>query len=373
MKALVIGGTGPTGPYVLQGLLDRGFEVTLLHRGTHEPDDLPPVEHIHADPHFVETLRDAIEGREFDVVIASYGRVKAIAEVFAGRCRQLIAVTGTVSLENSLQPYATRPPGMAVLAREDGPFAGDNGPANIFSAKVVEAERAILDRAADGAFQGTIVRYCSIYGARNLSPREWTVVKRILDGRTHMYVTEGGNEIYSRCAAENAAHLLLLAVDKPDIANGQAYNCGDEDQFSLRQWIDVVAEAMGTELDIRSLPGAIGGATRAELELMPGVASNMLVDTGKARRDLGYADVISAKTATADYVRWLIANPPQPGDYAHFIDRFDYAAEDRLWDAYLGAIAALPADVLRDVPQRAHAHPMPHPKKAQLQRDEAGR
>ena len=33
MKALVVGGTGPTGPIIVQGLLDRGYEVTIYHRG----------------------------------------------------------------------------------------------------------------------------------------------------------------------------------------------------------------------------------------------------------------------------------------------------------------------------------------------------
>lgn len=29
MEALVVRGTGPTGPPVVQGLLDRGYEVTI--------------------------------------------------------------------------------------------------------------------------------------------------------------------------------------------------------------------------------------------------------------------------------------------------------------------------------------------------------
>jgi nucleoside-diphosphate-sugar epimerase len=35
MKALVIGGTGPTGPYVVEGLLQRDYEVTIMHGGFH--------------------------------------------------------------------------------------------------------------------------------------------------------------------------------------------------------------------------------------------------------------------------------------------------------------------------------------------------
>ncbi|MFH1486398.1 MAG: NAD-dependent epimerase/dehydratase family protein, partial [Chloroflexota bacterium] len=53
MKALVIGGTGPTGPYIVEGLLKRGYDVAILHRGTHEIPLPTEVEHIHNDPHFM--------------------------------------------------------------------------------------------------------------------------------------------------------------------------------------------------------------------------------------------------------------------------------------------------------------------------------
>ena len=34
--ALLIGGTGPTGPPIALGLEARGYEVTILHSGNHE-------------------------------------------------------------------------------------------------------------------------------------------------------------------------------------------------------------------------------------------------------------------------------------------------------------------------------------------------
>ena len=49
MKALVIGGTGPTGPFVVEGLINRGYEVAIFHRGTHEIELPESVEHIHGD------------------------------------------------------------------------------------------------------------------------------------------------------------------------------------------------------------------------------------------------------------------------------------------------------------------------------------
>ena len=362
MRVLVIGGTGPTGPHVLNGLLSRGHEVAVLHRGVHEPPDLPHVEHIHADPHFEETLGAAVRGRDFDIVLGMYGRLSITAKVFEGRCRQLVGVTGTAAYENALEPLNIRPGGMRVNAREDGPVAGDNGPAPYFSGKVAEGERAVLRRAAAGAYQATVVRYPKIYGPRNPVPYEWSVIKRVQDGRKKMFVMEGGHEIASRCASQNAAHLLLLTVDKADVANGQIYNCSDEQQFSSRQWIDVVAGILGSEMEIISLPVEIGAASYAELNPMPGQFSHRLVDISKARMQLGYADAIPAREAIANYVQWLIDNPPKPGDYPAFIDPFDYAAEDRLLAAYQAALASIPEGALRQIPRRDHAHSMPHPK-----------
>ena len=72
MKTLVIGGTGPTGPFVVKGLLEQGHDVAILNRGSHESSDLPnSVERIIADPHFEETLTVALSGRSFDQIIAS--------------------------------------------------------------------------------------------------------------------------------------------------------------------------------------------------------------------------------------------------------------------------------------------------------------
>ena len=57
MKALLIGGTGPTGPHIIRGLLDRGYAVTMLNRGSRDSDAIPPeVERLIGDPHFPDTL-----------------------------------------------------------------------------------------------------------------------------------------------------------------------------------------------------------------------------------------------------------------------------------------------------------------------------
>jgi nucleoside-diphosphate-sugar epimerase len=58
--ALVIGGTGPTGPHIVAGLEARGFAVTILHTGRHELAELDHLPHLHGDVRSTEGLTEAL-------------------------------------------------------------------------------------------------------------------------------------------------------------------------------------------------------------------------------------------------------------------------------------------------------------------------
>ena len=180
-----------------------------------------------------------------------------------------------------------------------------------------------------------MVRYAIVYGPRNIVPWEWSVIRRVRDGRRTMILPDGGLGITSRCAARNAAELVLTIVDRPGVADGQAYNGADAEQFTFRQWVDLVAGTLDAELEVVSLPIELAGAAHSALMPMPGIRPHLLLDTSKARRELGLRDVVTAREAMAESVAWLVANPPL-GDLPH--DRFDYAAEDRLIAAYHRAL-----------------------------------
>jgi hypothetical protein len=61
-SALVIGGTGPTGPSLVNGLLAQGVKTAILHTGRHEVDTIPPqVEHIHTNPFKIDELAEALD------------------------------------------------------------------------------------------------------------------------------------------------------------------------------------------------------------------------------------------------------------------------------------------------------------------------
>jgi nucleoside-diphosphate-sugar epimerase len=372
-KALVIGGTGPTGPHIVEGLLRRDYEVVLFHRGTHEVPEMPEVEHIHGDPHFAETIADALAGRTFDIVVATYGRIAAIAEWCVGRCRQLITVGGVPVYRGYLEPHTLQPRGLAILADETAPLASRDADASImgiFSYKVAQAEQAVFDRHRKGAYLGTVFRYPYCYGPRQVGVSDWSVIKRVRDRREFIVVADGGLTILTRIALRNAANAIMCAVDKPEAAAGHAYNCGDDQQYSMRQWIELLAHACGGSIEVVSLPDEIAWPARPFYPLQR-ASDHGMVSTERIRSELGYSDVITPVDAIEEMVDWYDRNPPAMGSFKGSDDMFAYADEDRLVSAYRSAIGDISS---RCPPVLAEVfHPQPHPKVPKSALDHRGR
>lgn len=365
-KALIIGGTGPSGPFLVNGLIDRGFEVTILHRGTHEIPEIPPgIEHIHADPHFRETLDAAVGARQFDVVIATYGRIRVIAEAFAGKTGQFIAIGGVPAYRGFFDPSANFPAGLPIPVPESAQTVASEAE-HRFSYLIASTEQAVL--AAHP--RGSVYRYPYVYGPYQLLPREWCVIRRALDRRPFIILADGGLSLMTHGYAGNLAHAVLLAVDRPDAAAGQIYNCGDDCQFSIRQIVEIVADELKHHFEIVSLPAAVAWPARGiSLEITP---HHKLLDLHKIKQQLGYSDPTPPAEALRRTVRWYVEHQPERGGdlEQRLQDSFDYDAEDQLAAIYREAQTRA-QQFRREVVQTPH--PYPHPKEPGLERDHRNR
>jgi nucleoside-diphosphate-sugar epimerase len=340
LQALVVGGTGPTGHFVVNGLLERGYQVAILHRGSHEVDEIPPqVEHIHTDPYDPAALAGALEGRSFDLCMAMYGRLRAVAEVMQGRAGRFISAGGAPAYAGYMNPWLFDPPGLPVPTREDAPTV---------SSEEEDSKGWRIRRTEQKLFelqpQATHFRYPYVYGPYQAAPREWLVVRRILDKRPFIILPDDGLTLHSFGYAENVAHALLLAVDQPAASAGRIYNVADETVLSLRQVVEIIAGALDAAIDIVSMPFELAPCTRPLLG-QP-LTTHRVQDVSAIRQELGYRDRVAPAEALARTARWLVANPPEPGGVEEMVmqDPFDYAAEDELlrrWQVLTGEFGVL--------------------------------
>ena len=178
MKALVIGGTGPTGPYIVNGLIDRGYTVSIMHRGTHETDLIPDsVERIIGDPHFRETIKGALGKRTFDLVIATYGRIRFVAEEMVGRTPRFIAIGGPPCYRGMMVPEANFPAGMPIPTEENAQLVESEEEFR-FSYLIRMTEETVMKGHDDGSYNATMYRYPVIYGPRQLGGSAWPIIRR---------------------------------------------------------------------------------------------------------------------------------------------------------------------------------------------------
>ena len=336
--ALVVGGTGPTGPYVVHGLRERGYTTTILHTGKHEIDEIPgDVEHLHTSPYDPEAFLATIGERTFDVTIVMYGRLRAIATIMRGRTGQFISVGGVPALRGFMDATLWSPPGMPIPTRNNSLLSGEESDGKSY--RVARTEELLFEAQPAAAH----FRYPMVYGPRQPAPREWSIVRRVLDRRDFIILPDGGLTLLSQGYVENLAHALLLAVDQPEAAAGQRFNAADDDCLSLRQIVEIVSATLGHSIDIVNVPYELAEATRPLVQ-QP-INTHRLFDTSNLRERLGYRDVIPARDAIGQNAQWLAAHPPTPGGIEEQIleDPFDYESEDAFVIAWKRAVATLPS------------------------------
>lgn len=357
--ALVIGGTGPTGPFIVNGLIDRGYAVTIFHGGFHEVEFKAEVEHIHDDPHFRETFERAIGRRTWDLVVFAYGRLELAADVLKGHTGRVVALGGSSAMAALPRDPGWGPMGQHVNVSEATVVLETSLERNKFGYRMAQAQTALMDAHAAGHYAATYIGYPYLYGPRQPGPLEWSVVRRILDGRRQLVIADGGMKLEDRMYVENAAHATLLAIDRPEVSAGRVYSVADERLYTLRQRIEAIARHMGATLELVDMPYDLALPCHV---MWRHVRGHRIRETHRARAELGYRDVVSTDDGLGRTIEWLLANRPEPGGEAEgqLGDPFDYPREDKLIADWKAFRASLPPP---DYPVLPPAHIYRHPKK----------
>lgn len=177
LRLLVVGGTQFVGRHIVTAALDRGHEVTLLHRGRTGDDLFPDATHVHADrdgdltavPELTEGSWDAT----VDVSAYVPRQVRALGAALGGRAGRYLYVS-TVSVYDPPAPDFD----------EDAPLlALDDPTTEQVTAETYGGLKALCEHAARGAFAAlTVVRPTYVVGPWDHTGRFTYWVRRIARG-----------------------------------------------------------------------------------------------------------------------------------------------------------------------------------------------
>lgn len=310
MKVLMIGGTVFIGRATALELAGAGHEIAFLHRGQQEPDDLPEGTHIHVERAEIASARDQIEDFAPDAVIDNMAMTASDAEsalAVLGDLRMLVT-----SSMDTYRAYTFVMNGKAEepvpidetspVRDERYPYKGQGGPDWMDAYDKLDVEERYLERGA------TVARLPMVYGPRDGQRREWFILRRVHAGREAIPIGSG-SWLAAKGYVDDVARGLRLALES-DSARGEIFNMGETRTYPMGQWAEMILEAAGSEAELirvrdDQLPDDLG--------ITGTIPQHLLVDSGKARRFLGFEDT-DPREALRATVAWHLAHPPEGVD-----------------------------------------------------------
>ena len=323
MRLLVIGGTLFIGRAIVDRLVTRGHEVSVLHR--RDRHDLgPQIKNLQADrsdlPAVSRVLREGRFDNVFDVAYDwEKGTTAAQVEAAARSCGDTLRRYVFVS---SVAAY-----GPGFDHRESAALVPDDYP-NPYAQHKASSERALFRLHADSGFPVTTFRPPFVHGPRQPFYREQFFWDRLRDGRP-IILPDGGDAPMQWVFVSDLAEACVRAIEVPEAA-GEAFNIAHVEPLTQRSFVEALARVAGVAPTFAPIPRstihAAGGQPLMGGNLYFGEILDIPPHTSaieKANRVLGVAPT-SLQAALAAGFAWYEAQPRR---------QVDYRFEDRLLDA----------------------------------------
>jgi 2'-hydroxyisoflavone reductase len=314
MRTLVIGGTLFIGREIVQRLLRRGHDVTVLHRRDHH-DLGPDVRNLQADRGDLATTSRLIRDGRFEAVFDvayDWGKGTTAAQV-EGAARSCGPELHRYVFVSSIAAY-----GPGLDHRESSPLVPDDEPF-LYAQHKATSERALFRMHADSGFPVTTFRPPFVHGPRQPFDREQFFWDRLRDGRP-IVLPDGGNAPMQWVFVSDLAEACVRALEIPAAA-GEAFNIAHVERLTQRSFVEALARVAGSLPTFVSLPRsaiqAAGGDPFAG-NLYFGQYLDIPTHTSvieKAPRLLDVAPTGLDAALRAGY-DWYKAQPPREIDYS---------------------------------------------------------
>ncbi len=236
MRVLFIGGTGIISSACSQLAVERGIELYLFNRGESNRPAPPGAHVLRGDIRDVESARNALVGREFDVVVdwVAYtpDHVKRDIELFRERTGQYIFIS-------SASAYQTPPANLPVT--ESTPL--DN-PYWSYSRDKIACEDLLVRVYREHKFPMTIVRPSHTYD-QTMSPIEggYTMIDRMRKGKP-VVVHGDGTSLWTLTHHRDFAKGFVGLLGN-DHAIGESFHITSDEILTWNQIYEILAHAAG--------------------------------------------------------------------------------------------------------------------------------
>lgn len=164
MRLLILGGTGFYGRFMTDYAIERGYQVTLFHRGQRNPGQFPQTEELFGDR---DSDLEPLQGRRWDAVIDTSGYVPRVVDKSASL---LSNAADHYTFVSSISVYADP---VASGADENAPLATTEDETTEEIMAAYGALKVLCERVVENRFPGRalLVRPGIIVGPRDHTDR----------------------------------------------------------------------------------------------------------------------------------------------------------------------------------------------------------
>jgi 2-alkyl-3-oxoalkanoate reductase len=332
MHALVTGGGGFLGRYIVEQLLARGDRVRSFGRGAYPELEAMGVEVVRGDITDCRAVVDACQGVDCVFHTAARAGVGGVLKDY-----ERPNVTGTVWVITGCRVhyvprlvYTSSP--SVTFAGEDQRGIDESVPKSITwmqkNAAHYSCSKALAEIVVLHGFHSRPTQACALRPHLIWGPRDAHLIPRLIDRarRGRLRRVGDGTNLVDICYVENAAAAHLAAADAlaaPDSpAAGRAYYISQGEPVNCWQWIDEILALAGLPPVRKSMSlkaawrlGAVCEAAYSLLRLRgeppmtrflaAQLARSHWYDISAARRDLGYEPKISTAEGMRRLGEWL--------------------------------------------------------------------
>ncbi len=333
MRVLVLGGGRFQGRRCAEMLIEAGHDVVVFNRGGTAPEGARPVKGERGD---ADALAAAFSGGPFDCVVDNIAYcaedVRGVLPLVARHAGHYILISSfliyekdeTASHGTAHLKLVTEEEGGLPSLNEPEPGSTLCGPPGSTGSGTGRRQGESEKRGCEIALMRaslpvpwTILRFCQLQGPGDPSNRRGFFEDRVADGGG-VLIPSDFTQPFQPLWRDDAARAVAAAVENPPTAGSPAaasavenqsasrnrvYNVAGDEILTLKEWLDLLAEALGVE------PPYILQLPFADLRRLAGFPYRLphpmrpLLDTTAARRDLGFAPT-PARQWLPDTVAW---------------------------------------------------------------------
>jgi len=303
-KSLVTGGAGFIGSHLVDALIDRGDDVTVVDnfrtgRSEFINQKAKLVSHDIGD---VEFLRESFEGiddvyhlaanadvrngwddprRDFDLNLS---KTLSVAELSAaaGVENFIFSSTGSIYGESVMVPT----PENSSIQQQTSLYGASKYSCESFLGAYAEANK----------FKVTVLRFVSVLGPRYTHGYVYDFIQKLSADPSRLNVLGDGTQTKSYMHVSDCVNAI---TDLRGPSNFEVFNIGRAETITIRRSIELISECLKISPEL-----LFGSSPRGWIGDNPII----LLDITKAK-SLGWNPVVSIEDSILDTAKWIIKNP----------------------------------------------------------------